>query len=333
MLLMALTGLTFALLTQHVRREHDRALPRRSRRPALPPVRPTPESTQLHAPAQLAALGYLPPRTGVVAGLHVQEILTSPAGKELRARPIKFGNFELRLDSLRDWIGLDVEDVDYVVLGVVLGDQGEADLTPPTHLVVRTRRPFSPNQVRAALKAGQAREVKAPGGDKRTLYSAKVRGLPMTLWLPDHSTIVLGLASELEDVPARASEGIDHLGAELRLLIEKRLSPGMVLWAAGHADDWKKTWLPTLLAPFRAVPVLGRLEQVKSFAIGLIPDNPIKLQGAFRCAGDAQAKQIEEQELVPRSKKEPEKFKYSRDGAWLDVQWKFDGTLPRNEER
>jgi hypothetical protein len=278
------------------------------------------------SPARLAALGYLPPGTGVVAGLHVQEVLASPAGKDLRARPLKLGNFEVRLDSLRDWLGLDVEDVDHVVLGVVLRNPRDApDLTPPAHLVVRTRRPYSANQLRAALKAGQSRQARAPGGGKRTVYEAKVGGLPMTLWLADDRTIVLALANEeLEGVPERPAEGLDHLSAEVRVLIEKRLSPGMVLWAAGHSEDWKKTWLPLLLAGFKDVPVLSRLAQVKGFAVGVLADRPARLQGAFECRDEQAARRIEDQELTARAKKEPEKFKYSRDGAWLDVQWKFD---------
>jgi hypothetical protein len=325
MVLMALTGLTYALLTQQVRRDHDKVLPRTSRRPALPPLRPAaPETVEPVPPARLTALGYLPAGTTVVVGLHVQELLASPTGKELRGRPLKLGGFELRLGLLGDWTGLDVDDIDHVVVGAVLRDQGDADLTPPAYLVVRTRRPFSANQLRTTLQAGKERQARTPDGGKRTLYAAKVRGLPMTLWLPDNRTVVLGLASDLADVPAQPAEGIDHLSASLRPLLEKRLAGGMVLWAAGHADDWKKTWLPTLLAGLKDVPMLGRLEQVTSFAVGLVPEKPVKLQGAFLCRDEPAAQTIEEQDLAARARKNSQTFKYSRDGAWLDVQWKFD---------
>src|SRR5215470_6206914 len=121
----------------------------------------------------------------------------------------------------------------------------------------------------------------------------------MTLWLPDDRTVVLTLANEeLEGVPEQPAEGIEHLSAEVRLLIEKRLSPGMVLWAAGHAEDWKKTWLPVLLAGFKDVPVLPRLAQVKGFALGVLADQPARLQGAFECRDEPAARRIEEQELA-----------------------------------
>ena len=319
MLLMALTGLTYALLTQHVRREHDTALPRRSRRPALPPLRET-APVEPVAPARLAALGYLPARTGIIVGLHVQEALASPAGKEWRDRPLKLAGINLNLGLLRDWTGLDVQDIDHAVVGV----RDAAAFPPPVHLVVRTRRPFNANQLRAALKAGQGRQAKAPDGEKRTLYSATVRGLDMTLWLPDNRTVVLGLFGDLSDVPARPDEGLEQLPVELRLLLEKRLASGMLLWAVGHSADWKKTWLPTRAEALKDVPLLARLEQMKGFAAGAIPDRTVKIQAAFECIDEAAARQIETEELAPRAKKQPEKFKYGRDGAWLDVQWKVD---------
>ncbi len=323
MLLMALTGLTYALLTQHVRREHDKALPRRSHRPALPPLADE-GKVEAVAPARLEALGYLPADTGIVAGIQMRELLASPAGKELRDRPIRLGKTELRLGALKQWLGLAVEDVDHAVLGVLVRDTDVADLTPPTHLVVRTSKPYDGERLRKAIEARQPREERAPGGGKRTLYTAKVSGLPVTLWLADDRTIVLGLFSNLEEVPARAHEGIDHLPSELRSLLRERLPAGTPLWMAGHAEDWKKTWLPTLLAGLPGVPVLARLEQVKSFAVGVFPEKPIKVQGAFRCRDESAARKIAEGELAPLAKKQPQRFTYSRDGAWLDVQWKAE---------
>src|SRR5262249_54991934 len=74
MRVMAGTGLTYALLTVQQRREHDRALPRKSRRPWLTDQ---PTAGDVVASADLAGLGYLPPPTGVVAALQVEELLAS----------------------------------------------------------------------------------------------------------------------------------------------------------------------------------------------------------------------------------------------------------------
>jgi hypothetical protein len=151
-----------------------------------------------------------------------------------------------------------------------------------------------------------------------------VRELSLKLWLADERTFVLGWLSNLDEVPVKPAEGIAHLPAELRDLLETRLAAGTPLWAAGHAEKWDNTLLPIVLANLQGVPVVGHLKQVKSFAIGLVPDNPVKVQGSFRCTGEAAAKKIAEKELAGRAEKEPDRFKFSRDGAWLDVQWKID---------
>src|SRR5262245_48015023 len=171
MVVMAGTGLTYALRTVQERRDHDRALPRKSRRPWLTDPAAPPDVV---APTDLAGLGYLPPSTGVVAALQVEELLASPAGKELRSRPLKIGNVDFTLDSVRDWTGVEVDNLDHLVLGVVVRDGTDADLTPAVHLVVRTRKPYQAERVRVALKAARAHDERTPEGGQRTLYSASV---------------------------------------------------------------------------------------------------------------------------------------------------------------
>lgn len=316
MLAMAGTGLTYALLTVKERREHDRALPRKSRRPWLT-ERPPEDVT---ASADLAGLGYLPPSTGVVAALHVAELLGSPAGKEWASRPFKLGNGDFTLDSVRDWTGVEADNLDHLVLGVVVRDGGEADLTPAVHLVARTRRPYQPERVRAALNAIKSHVERTPEGGKRTLYAASVRNLPVQLWLADERTIVVGLFSNLEQVPGQPAEGLRQLPAEVREVIEKRVSPRATAWAAGHSADWKKTWLPTVAGAVKDVPLLSRLGEVRTFALWLVLSRPAKVAGAFRCASEAAAEKVARADLAPRQKESPEAFKYSHDGAWLDVQ-------------
>jgi hypothetical protein len=69
---------------------------------------------------------------------------------------------------------------------------------------------------------------------------------------------------------------------------------------------------------------MTRLEHVSSFALWLVPEKPPLLQGAFRCADEKLAQKIAEEELGPRQKAHSERFKFSRDGAWLDVQLKLE---------
>ena len=65
---MALGGLWLSLATVGTRREHDKYLPRRTRRPALPPLITKPSPTPV-APGRLAALAYLSPGCTFVAGV------------------------------------------------------------------------------------------------------------------------------------------------------------------------------------------------------------------------------------------------------------------------
>jgi hypothetical protein len=100
MVLMGATGLTYALMTVQVRRDHDRSLPRQSRK-VFDLLRKGPaEPTETVAPGRLAALGYLPADTGIVAAIQVEELLASPAGKDLRSRGLKVAGVELKLDDV-----------------------------------------------------------------------------------------------------------------------------------------------------------------------------------------------------------------------------------------
>src|SRR5262245_11456184 len=265
MAIMAGAGLTSALITVDIRRDHDRELPPRPRR-LSDYIAPQPRPAEPTSPWILAGLGYLPPRTGVLACVQVEDLLNSEAGKELRSRPWKLGKVDVSLDEVRGWTGLALEDVDHVLLGVVVRDGAEADLTPPVHLVVRTRKRYDIKRVKEALKAERGREEPTPEGRTRTVYSASIRNLPVSLWLADERTIVVGVFSRLEQVPLRPHEGLKELPGEVQQLMTKRLSAGVPVWLVGHAADWKKTWLPTLVGQFKEVPLLAHIEQVPSFA-------------------------------------------------------------------
>jgi hypothetical protein len=332
MVLMATTGLVYALMTVGVRRAHDRALPPKMRKPfdifrKKKEVSPSPaEPGEAVAPARLAGLGYLPPGTNVVAAVHVEELLASPTAKELRGQGFKIGKVELKLDAVGQWLGLPAEEIDHVVLGVRMSEEKDIDLTPPVHVVVRTRQAYDPEKLRKALQATGPRQLPAAGGGKRTVYLAKLRNLPLEflLWLADERTFVLGLFSKMEDVPLSPQEGASPLDSEVRQVLEQRLSAGVSIWLAGHSADWEQTVLPTLLGGWKGLPVLHRSKDVRTFAIALQPDKLVRLIGVFHCTDEASAKRIEQQELAPRRKADPEAFKCSRDGEWLNVQMTVD---------
>src|SRR5262249_61267880 len=93
---------------------HTRNPPRHARRDSPPAVKKKLPPAEPVAPARLEALRYLPPRTGVVAGIHVHELLAGPAADDVRGRPIMVGGIELQLDKVKEVTGLDAEDVEHV---------------------------------------------------------------------------------------------------------------------------------------------------------------------------------------------------------------------------
>lgn len=319
MLVMAGIGLTYALWTVQDRRAHDKALPRKVRRPWLEGRVPLPPDDVV-APAELAGIGYLPGSTGLLAVVQVQELLASPAGQDLRDTPLTLGKAQFRLDAIKEWTGLEPEQIEHALLGVVVRDGGEADLTPPVFLLVHTRKPYDGARVRVALKASRPREERTADGARRTVYSASVRSLPLELWLADERTLVVGILTNLELLPSKPVEGIAHLPRELREVIEKRLATGSPSWVAGHSADWKKTWLPTLTANLKDAPLLTRLEQVRTFALWLVPTKPARIAGAFACADEQAARTLEKAELLPRQQANPDSFRFNRDREWLDIQ-------------
>src|SRR5262249_43294799 len=89
------------------------------------------------APASLPTLGYLPPDTDLVAGVHVGELLSDPAARDF-VTALQLGSANIDLSIIPKWTGLRLQDVDHVVLGLRI--QGQ--LIPRFNLVVRTNRPY-----------------------------------------------------------------------------------------------------------------------------------------------------------------------------------------------
>ena len=318
MLLMAGVGLAYALATVQMRRDHDRALPRKQRKPWLIGTKPSDEEVAV-SPAQLVGLRYLPSSTGFVAGLHGEDLLNGTLGKDLQSKSWKIGPTEVSLANVKEWTGLTIEDIDHIVVGVDIHDGDDRDLTPPVHIVVHALRSDGANRIRVALKATSGRKGKTPEGGERMVYSAKIGSLPVRLWVADDRTVVIGVFSNLERVPGKPTKDITHLSAEMRETIEKRLAAGTPFWAVGHSTNWKNTWLPTVLEQAKDLPLVGRLEQVQTFGLWLVPSRPVKIGGAFRFADAVAARKVVVQDLEPRARANPETFRFTQTGPWVDV--------------
>jgi hypothetical protein len=311
MFLMATVGLTFALWTQKDRRAHDLDLGKKPRRFPTLIENPPPEVATV-APARLAALGYLPPESNVVAGVHVAELLLADTGRELLTRPLKVGGLELRFNSLERWTSLKLDELDHVVLGL----RAEAPFDQPAVLVVRTRQPYDAEKVRAALKAEQL----SVGGDKR-LDRFEIKDTPFrpVLWCADDHTLVLALApAHFTQVPLTPRRNIDHLPRAVQKVLEERVGPVGPLWLAGHIAAWEKIPWPTLLPGLKKED-LERWTSVRTFAVWLQAEKEIKVSAAIQCR-DAGAAHALETYFTDGNKG----WKTAREEAWLSLQWKTD---------
>jgi hypothetical protein len=287
MVLMAAGGLTLALLTQGVRRSHDYP-------------KPTEESAarvRVTAPADLTALGYLPPDTDVIVGVHVAEALQAPAGQAFlkRFQPAEAlpGQPEQGPGlpgTLKQWTGLSLDEIDHAVLGLDVANQ----VIPHLVLVVQTRHRYDPEKVQRELKASRSPE---PG---KKLFRFHVGRPPVdaVLWFAAERTLIVALTPEdMERVPATPEPGIAHLAAPLQEMLKTRLGPGDQAWAVGHAADWEKTTVKLPLAALRKDD-RQTLEKVRTFGTWLQFDEGLTLNGAFRCADDPAAQALEKY-LVP----------------------------------
>jgi hypothetical protein len=323
MLLMAGVGLAYALATVQWRRKNDIAIPRRPHKLAwLLGDKPSAEELAV-SPAQLVGLRYLPATTGFVVGVHVEELLAGTLGKDLQSKSWKVGPTELSLGSLQEWTGLALGDIGHIVVGVDVRDDGVRDvIPPPVHVVVHALPSDGANRIRVALKATSGREEKTPEGGERTTY-AVARGtlgtLGARLWVADDRTVVIGVFGGLGRVPGKPEADITHLPREMRETIETRLAAGVPIWAVGHSTNWKNTYLPNLLKQAKDLPLAGRLEQAETFGLWLVPSRPVKVGGAFRFADAAAAQKVVKEDLEPRARANPETFRYTQMGPWVDV--------------
>lgn len=328
MILMGGIGLTYALWTVQTRREHDKALPRSSRRPLLPAFLGKP-SSEPTLPARLDALNYLPAGCTFVAAVHGGDLLDSPIYERLKALPLKIGPTEWgelgkgglpflapirewSLDVVEQWLGIPAGNIDHLAVGSVLETEGVATLTPPTVLVIRTRDAVGINRLRETLHAGTAREKPTPDGATRLVSSARMKDVPLNLWIPNANTVVLGLFTDFQTIPSKPSHDHLRIATETRQLIEQRLTAGTVAWVALSVSDWKASPLLSVVPGLKSLPWGERSDAVKALAIGVPRERPLRIQMAIRASNIAQ---LEESAVKDR------RMKTAREGEWLTIQF------------
>jgi hypothetical protein len=320
MLTMAGLGLAFALSTKSDRRHNDTAGPLRRKRPLFP--EPSDTATTATSPTQLVGLRHLPRETNLLLGVHLAELRKSQAGRDLLSKPIKAGKHDLVLADLFRWTGLEVEEIDHLVVGV----RTDADL-PRVVVVARTLQPVDTARVRKTL---DAKEGAAPRAGMTT-YSFRVprSALQPDLWFADDRTLVFDLLGGLKEVPEKPHDDLNFLTYEVRDALKDRVDPGALLWFAGGIADWdataKQAWF-VAATRFAGVDqdVIDRVKQLRVLAISVEVEPSGKAQAAIRGRDAAAAKAMRIALLGPEDGKLPDGVTTAIKDDWLTVQWKGD---------
>ncbi len=328
---LVLVVVELALVVMHAR------TPRPAELEGPPPVHAVP-------PAELAALGYLPQDTDLILAVHVAELLDDPVGHDLM---VHLGNESINLQSVENWSGLKVADIDHAVLGLSLTN----DLPVHFTLVVRARRAIDRQKVREKLKAKPQREL-----DGRTVYPFVMQtDLPVfskldaNLWFADEHTLVVAkrFADGAEHViPVTPRTGLDHLRPALRHIIAERMGPSTRAWAAARLPD------ETDLFPPLRIVLLNRdnepLKKLKTFGIWVTTGGEgATMRGAFDCIDEDGAKAlmaylaptnrkgIKEWLMTPDAGPMERAFAGSmtiaQDGTWVNLTAKADAAAIRRE--
>jgi hypothetical protein len=314
MLLMACTGLVLALVTWRDRRSHDTGLSQAKRRSPhmiedeAGPVAPV-------APDRLAALGYLPRGTSFILAARVVEINSTETGQRLLRTPVRVGDLAVPLTELVRMTGLEMEQIDHLVLGMKLENR-----LPLFTLVLRTRQPYDTDELRRQLKAEQI----AHEGKKR-LYRIRLSRLPVPLvvWFADEQTLVLGLDdSQVEAAPEKPRTDLSQLPDELQTTIRERHAAVAPLWLAAHAADWSKTLVRPILERL-AQKSWPRLREVHTFALWINLDTGITADAVLHCPDARSAAELHEY-LRPLLSSDPKKVRLAREGSWVLLQMPVD---------
>jgi hypothetical protein len=303
----------------------------RASRPALEELR---AEVRTVAPAALPALGFLPSDADLIAGVHIAEINEDAAAREF-LKGISLGAGDADLSIITKWTGLRLQDVDHAVLGLRV--QGQ--LIPRFTMVVRTLRPFDAETLRKSLKGSRL-----PARDKKDLYKVEPEKSPLRplLWFIDDRTLAVGLKEEdLELVPAKPRDGIEHLRPEITAVLKERLVAGTPFWITGRPENWGLQ-LEFVFARWRqqGQPV-EIFQRVRTFGVWFQFTDGLALNAAFECADAASAGALDAyltgRELgdkkpfsmpAPRPELDPiynelgRSVKSERNEAWLTVQAK-----------
>jgi hypothetical protein len=312
--MMAAIGLTFAWYTTETRRKHDHPDPAAN---AGPP------RVIAIAPARLPALAYQPSDTNILVGVHFAELMGDATSRafltQLRSGPAGAG-----INSVEQWTGLKLDDLDHAILGLKVEDR----LLPRATLVVQTREPYDAAKVREALKAGRRTER-----SKRTLYRFALQqtALDGVLWCAGERTLVVSLLPEdLDDVPLTPEPEVDRFSTPVQRLLSE-MKEGTQAWLVGHVNDWQKILNPQSLPgmPQLSLPALPKqdrevLAKARTLGAWLQWDREVTGRLAIECTDSIAARTLSdylEKKAFKSGVSWPDlsefKFEWKLDDKWL----------------
>jgi len=278
---MAVIGFAYAWYTKAWRRERDQLSAK---------TEPLIAQVTTAAPIHLTGLSYLPADTDIVLGVHLAELLMQKQGQDLL--PALFAATNFRETDLEQWIGLKLDELDYVLVGLKTQDR----IIPRVTLVVVTRRPYDPDKLRAALKVGRRSER---GG--RTIYrfTPSDTSLEGSVWFAGDRTLVLGLIPEdFAEIPSVGDPAAQTLARELVDLIAP-LKEGTPVWLVGLARDWERFLSPSgnvgtlpILPPGLSKESRVAFAKIREFSFWLELAKDVELRFAIGFAEPEAARQL-----------------------------------------
>jgi hypothetical protein len=271
MVLLAVLGLTFALVTMESRHKNNYRVKR--------DMAPAPS---VHSPQDLRGLGFLPAEVNVVLAVQVAELFKDPAGTTLLQAP-RPALLDLLLGTIEKWTTLKAEDLDHIVLGTEIKDK-----FPQLTVVVETRRPYDP----AALAKALHPAVPIPQRG-RPLFRFGLQPGEGMLWCPQPSTLVLlfrldGLKPEdVEAIPLGPRQGTEAPPKAIQDILTPpaRVNKNSLIWIAGRLPEPSpvKELLTFTNVPTDYVHFLTRL---KDFGVSLVSQDGLVLIGHFQTGAE-----------------------------------------------
>jgi predicted Zn finger-like uncharacterized protein len=268
MVLMAIGGLTLALLTVESRRKNDYRVTKSTHPP-----------TAIQAPGEVAGLGFLPPEVNFVAAMQVAELLKDPEGKKLLEAP-RPAAINVLLDAVQKWTRLRAEDLDQIAAGTEIKDK-----LPQLTVVVTTRNAYDPAALAKALQPSEPTEYR-----RKKLFRFAAQPGECMLWCPEPRTLVLLIRldalklTDLESIPLMPRKGASAVPAAIKEVME-RISKQSLIWVAG---DFRETDALRELLPLAPLPAELARFLMKLTAIGLSVSSQdgLVLVGDFRAGAD-----------------------------------------------